>query len=258
MQIHIHREGQNFGPYSLEEVNAYLQSGNLGAGDLAWYEGAADWMPLEAVPGVVGARAVAAATMVRQRPAAVAKAKPQAKPKPQSRPKMKPKPAPRPAGAPRSGIPTWAIVTIVLGGAFLVLLLFGAAIAIPAYADYKSRAQVSEALLRAQPAKMQITEIALETRELPDQVEDLAAQLGGPLKRIEWRDGLLMLELADVTDDAQQAAILALEPYYDSNNELLNWRCAEAPAPSGLQELTDADSATATTVPRRLLPASCR
>ncbi|RYG59736.1 DUF4339 domain-containing protein, partial [bacterium] len=43
MQIHITRNGQSFGPYSLDEVNAYLISGHLNGSDLAWHEGAAGW-----------------------------------------------------------------------------------------------------------------------------------------------------------------------------------------------------------------------
>jgi uncharacterized RDD family membrane protein YckC len=56
MQIHINRDGQNFGPYTLDETRQYLASGNLIESDLAWFEGAANWMPLSQVPGVGPAR----------------------------------------------------------------------------------------------------------------------------------------------------------------------------------------------------------
>ncbi len=52
MQIYIHRDGQQFGPYSVEQARDYLASGNLLPGDLAWHEGAADWMPLDQVAEV--------------------------------------------------------------------------------------------------------------------------------------------------------------------------------------------------------------
>ncbi len=52
MQIHIARNGQKLGPYSLEEVNRQLAAGTLTTADLGWYEGAAGWMPLTSVPGV--------------------------------------------------------------------------------------------------------------------------------------------------------------------------------------------------------------
>tara|TARA_Y100000588_G_scaffold384440_2_gene475696 strand:+ start:693 stop:1910 length:1218 start_codon:yes stop_codon:yes gene_type:complete len=57
MQIHINRNGQQFGPYSLEEVRTHLAQGSLLPTDLAWYEGAAAWVPLPDVPGVMGAAA---------------------------------------------------------------------------------------------------------------------------------------------------------------------------------------------------------
>ena len=54
MQIHVARNGQPMGPYSLEEVNRQLAAGTLSLSDQAWYEGAAGWAPLSTVPGVNG------------------------------------------------------------------------------------------------------------------------------------------------------------------------------------------------------------
>lgn len=53
MQIHIGRDGQKFGPYSLEEVNNHLAAGTLRPTDLAWYEGASGWAPVAGLPGVI-------------------------------------------------------------------------------------------------------------------------------------------------------------------------------------------------------------
>jgi hypothetical protein len=52
MPIYIHRDGQQLGPYSVEQARDYLESGNLVADDLAWYDDAEDWVPLAQVPGV--------------------------------------------------------------------------------------------------------------------------------------------------------------------------------------------------------------
>jgi hypothetical protein len=52
MMIHISRDGEQFGPYTLEDANAFLAQGSLLATDQAWYEGAPDWMPLTGVPGI--------------------------------------------------------------------------------------------------------------------------------------------------------------------------------------------------------------
>jgi hypothetical protein len=53
MQIHLARNGQAMGPFSLEEVNRQLAAGTLTGTDLAWYEGAAGWAPLSSVPGII-------------------------------------------------------------------------------------------------------------------------------------------------------------------------------------------------------------
>jgi len=52
MQVHLERSGQQFGPYSIEEINAYLSSGQVLPTDMAWYDGAPGWVPLTQVPGV--------------------------------------------------------------------------------------------------------------------------------------------------------------------------------------------------------------
>jgi hypothetical protein len=56
MQIHIARNGQPMGPFSLEEINRQLAAGTLSVSDQAWYEGAAGWAPLSTVPGVSSSR----------------------------------------------------------------------------------------------------------------------------------------------------------------------------------------------------------
>ena len=53
MMIHIDRGGERMGPYSLEDVNHYLADGTLQPSDLGWYDGAADWVPLTNIEGVV-------------------------------------------------------------------------------------------------------------------------------------------------------------------------------------------------------------
>jgi hypothetical protein len=60
MQIYVGKNGQQLGPFSLEEVNRKLADGTFAASDLAWYEGAAAWAPLSSVAGVVIPPAAAA------------------------------------------------------------------------------------------------------------------------------------------------------------------------------------------------------
>ena len=53
MKLHIHRKGENFGPYTLEEVNGYLADGSMSLRDMAYHEGLADWAPLADINGVI-------------------------------------------------------------------------------------------------------------------------------------------------------------------------------------------------------------
>jgi hypothetical protein len=52
MQIHVARNGQQLGQYSIEEVNRKLADGTLSPTDLGWHEGAAGWAPLSSIAGV--------------------------------------------------------------------------------------------------------------------------------------------------------------------------------------------------------------
>jgi|GEM_PF-12483 len=52
MQIYIYRDNQQLGPYSIEEIKAYLTDGKVQAEDFAWHEGLTEWIPLSQVPGI--------------------------------------------------------------------------------------------------------------------------------------------------------------------------------------------------------------
>ena len=53
MQISINRDGENHGPYSLEEVRNLLANGALTENDLALQDGATEWVPLKNIPDVL-------------------------------------------------------------------------------------------------------------------------------------------------------------------------------------------------------------
>ena len=46
MQIHINRNGQQFGPYTSEELAGFLQQGSISSDDWAWHEGLANWVQI--------------------------------------------------------------------------------------------------------------------------------------------------------------------------------------------------------------------
>ena len=62
MQIYIHRNGQELGPFSLERVNQMLIAGELEPTDQAWHEGMTEWGRLESLAGVDPVKPTVAAT----------------------------------------------------------------------------------------------------------------------------------------------------------------------------------------------------
>ena len=52
MLYHISRNGQNYGPYTLEDLNRYVASGNVLLTDLAKSDDRPDWVPVSQVLGV--------------------------------------------------------------------------------------------------------------------------------------------------------------------------------------------------------------
>lgn len=50
--VYIARDGQPTGPFSIDQLRTMIAQGSVSVSDLAWHEGAADWMPLvQLLPG---------------------------------------------------------------------------------------------------------------------------------------------------------------------------------------------------------------
>jgi GYF domain 2 len=98
MQIYVGKNGQQLGPFTLDEVNRKVADGTFSGSDLAWYEGAAGWAPLSGVPGVT---IRAASVMPTVTPASAA---------------IPVQPAPAPAPAPAPMRPNASIVQPPRGG----------------------------------------------------------------------------------------------------------------------------------------------
>jgi hypothetical protein len=58
VQYFVKRGEQRFGPYSLPDLQRYVQSGNIAADDLAQSEGMSDWITVSQVLGNIPATAV--------------------------------------------------------------------------------------------------------------------------------------------------------------------------------------------------------
>lgn len=53
-QITISRDGQHYGPYSMEDLTGHLESGSIVPDDLAWMEGMEEWRPLREIVDIEG------------------------------------------------------------------------------------------------------------------------------------------------------------------------------------------------------------
>jgi len=49
MNVYLHKDGQQLGPFSESELRAHLSNGSIRDTDLAWIEGTSDWQPLSAI-----------------------------------------------------------------------------------------------------------------------------------------------------------------------------------------------------------------
>lgn len=52
MNIYISRSGERYGPFSLSEVQAGVNAGNIQAGDFAWHDEMADWTEVCQLEGI--------------------------------------------------------------------------------------------------------------------------------------------------------------------------------------------------------------
>src|SRR5437773_2138987 len=57
MKYYVSRGGQQYGPYSLPDLQRYVASGNILPTDLACGEGGAQWVPVSQVLGNMGVQA---------------------------------------------------------------------------------------------------------------------------------------------------------------------------------------------------------
>jgi hypothetical protein len=45
-KVHVYKDDQQFGTYSLEQIQTLLREGVVAAGDLAWVDGCESYMPI--------------------------------------------------------------------------------------------------------------------------------------------------------------------------------------------------------------------
>lgn len=70
MLYHISRDGQNYGPYTLEDLQRYVASGNVLLTDMARAEDATEWVPVSQIVGAAPTGQAGAASVPAVYPAA--------------------------------------------------------------------------------------------------------------------------------------------------------------------------------------------
>lgn len=149
-------------------------------------------------------------------------------------------------------------------GLGLLVILFGpfglgifAGIAIPAYQDYTIRAQVSDGLINAAPAKFAIA-ATLASGSDPSQIEDEEAFAinSSYVSSMDNYDGVLVITFGDQAAAGIANKSVELVPSAAGSNEIV-WRCGYAVGPGGMQFVADPPGKY-TTIPPKYLPQNCR
>lgn len=162
------------------------------------------------------------------------------------------------AGAAGRSMPGWAIALIILGCAvpFLGVL---AAIAIPAYADYTLRAQVSEGLTLAQEPRRQVADALAAS---PDPVAYVMATMqmeslsGTYVASVGLEAGAIVIEYGNQAHQNLAGQTFALVPGRNEAGKII-WICGHQKAPAGV-DLGNPDPGGLTSLPPKYLPGSCR
>jgi type IV pilus assembly protein PilA len=206
---YVDRRQRQQGPVSAAQVRAALRRGDLAADSLLWREGLAQWLPLEQLvdelgsdpeSGPGGSAAAGGPPVLPDASAGPLDASEEAPP---ARQESVAGPAAPPA-APATGLSRGcliAIIAAVLLPFAVVALAIIAAIAIPAYADYASRAQVLGILEQATPAKAAVESFYAEVGRCPRDAAEIAlSQPVAPglreLRLEEDAGGRCLIELA--------------------------------------------------------------
>jgi uncharacterized RDD family membrane protein YckC/Tfp pilus assembly major pilin PilA len=148
-------------------------------------------------------------------------------------------------------LPTWAIVLLLMPLGLIPIAGILLAIAIPAYHDYTERAKVAEILNGAGTAKLAITEFMLSNERVPESLDELGVATEVAGASLSLSQGVLVLTRSS------DGATLGLEPYRERSGQVV-WRCGNAPAPAGADDIADGDSPDYTSLPPQLMPQICR
>ncbi len=152
----------------------------------------------------------------------------------------------------------------------IVVAIIGilAAIAIPAYQGYTIRAQVSEGVNMAAPAKTRVVDSFLTRGDAPANraaaglVGNATDTVGQYVTSVDVSNGVVIVTFGYNASAQISERTFTMTPYETDSLGVI-WRCGAASAPDGLFPMGtagggDAAEYIAPTVPAEYLPASCR
>jgi type IV pilus assembly protein PilA len=140
----------------------------------------------------------------------------------------------------------------------IVIAIIGilAAIAIPAYQNYTIRAQVTEGLTLADGWKTAISEYYANTGNWPvlSNLTGNVASAGKYESVTVTTGGVILITYGGQANTKISGSTLSLEPYTNSNNDVL-WQCGTATAPAS--GTAPASASVSNTISAQYLPVSC-
>ena len=140
-----------------------------------------------------------------------------------------------------------------------------AAVALPAYRDYRIRAQVSEGLNLAAAAKTAVAEAYRTSSQAPagrisaGMTANATDAQGRYVQSIDVLDGEIIIRFRQDADGVIAGQAVHLVPYLRSDRTAsgIVWVCGRATPPAGLEPLGGATPG-GTTLPPQYLPSGCR
>ncbi|MBT2767762.1 DUF4339 domain-containing protein [Stenotrophomonas sp. ISL-67] len=169
---------QQRGPLASEELIALYQSSRIALDTLVWRDGLAQWQPLHSLADEIGL--VVAPPPASDAGQAAAQVTGPVAPTPPRIPGFD-TPAPRPSAAPPSYSPSvpqpkktsgCLVIGLVVGVVMLGIVAILAAIAIPAYQDYVTRAKLANAVGILSPLKSNVAAFAQDNHRCPVNGDD--------------------------------------------------------------------------------------
>lgn len=145
----------------------------------------------------------------------------------------------------------------------IVVAIIGilAAVALPAYQDYTTRAKIAEGIVLVGELKPHIIDYYKSKNRFPVNnqqagVPDPQYIIGNYVKQVTVRDGAIHIEIGNKVPAIVDGKILTLRPIFvtDSPESPVSWVCGFDSAPEGME----AAGENQTTVDMRYLPSSCR